>query len=61
MNNSTICIEEGKVAETVCSYANSIAADLLVIGRGAKGSEHGRFGKHAYSIIRESSCPVLSV
>ncbi|HEY3453817.1 MAG TPA: universal stress protein [Bryobacteraceae bacterium] len=61
MNNSTICIDEGKVAETVCSYANSIAADLLVVGRGAKGSEHGRFGKHAYSIIRESYCPVLSV
>jgi len=61
LNNSTICIEEGNVAQTVCSYANSIAADLLIIGRGAKGSENGRLGGHAYSIIRESNCPVLSV
>ena len=61
MNRSAIYIEEGDVAHSVCSFANSIAADLLVIGRGMKESEDGRLGGHAYSIIREASCPVLSV
>ena len=34
-------------------------ADLLVIGRAAKGL--GRLRSNAYALIRESPCPVISV
>lgn len=36
-------------------------ADLIVIGRGAIQSRLDRFGAHAYEIVRESPCPVISV
>jgi nucleotide-binding universal stress UspA family protein len=36
-------------------------ADLMVIGRGAIQSRLDRFGAHAYEIVRESPCPVISV
>jgi len=36
-------------------------ADLLVIGRGAIQDRLDRFSSHAYDIIRESPCPVISV
>lgn len=57
----TICIEEGAVARTVFSYASSVGADLLVVGRGGTPTEFGHLREHAYSIIRESGCVVLSV
>jgi nucleotide-binding universal stress UspA family protein len=36
-------------------------ADLMVIGRGAIRNRVDRFGAHAYDIVRESPCPVISV
>ncbi len=36
-------------------------ADLMVIGRGAIQNRLDRFGAHAYDIVRESPCPVISV
>lgn len=60
-DKTAIHIEEGDVARRVCSYARSVGADLLVIGRGGTRDEFGRLRENAYSIIRESSCPVLSV
>jgi len=36
-------------------------ADLMVIGRGAIRGGLDRFGAHAYEIVRESPCPVISV
>ena len=57
----TVCIEEGDVARSICSYATSVAADLLVIGRGDKTSRLERLRANAYAVIRESNCPVLSV
>lgn len=36
-------------------------ADLMIIGRGAIQSRLDRFGAHAYDIVRESPCPVISV
>jgi nucleotide-binding universal stress UspA family protein len=53
-----ICIQEGDVAHEVCSFANSIGADLLIIGR---SPHEGRLRTNAYPIIRQASCPVLSV
>jgi len=58
---TTVCIEEGDTPEAVCSYATSVGADLLVIGRGGKNSGMGRLRTNAYSMIRQSACPVLSV
>ena len=57
----SICIQEGDVAREVCSFAHSIAADLVVIGRGAQDGGSGRLRTNAYAIIRQAPCPVLSV
>ncbi|HEY7098657.1 MAG TPA: universal stress protein [Terriglobales bacterium] len=54
-------IREGDVAREVCSFAQSIGADLLVIGRSASDHEIGRLRTNAYAIIRQAACPVLSV
>lgn len=51
-------ISGGNVAHGVCSQAESLHADVVVIGRSA-GS--GRLRSNAYSIIRQSPCPVVSV
>ena len=60
--SASVHIEEGEAAQTVCSIAQSRGADLLVIGRGAAQEGHsGRLRTNAYSIIRQSPCPVISV
>jgi nucleotide-binding universal stress UspA family protein len=51
----------GKVVETVCEEARQEAADLILVGRGSLQSTLGRLRTHAYGIIRQSPCPVLSV
>jgi nucleotide-binding universal stress UspA family protein len=58
---ATIHIQEGEVAKTVCACAKEAGADLLVIGRGPKDRMEGRLTAHAYAIIRQSPCPVLSI
>jgi nucleotide-binding universal stress UspA family protein len=58
---SGIYIEEGQPAKTVCSFAKSSGADLLVIGRGSQEGLTGRLRTNAYAIIRESPCPVVTV
>jgi len=57
----SICIQEGDIAREVCSFAQSIAADLVVIGRSAQDGASGRLRTNAYAIIRQAPCPVLSV
>jgi nucleotide-binding universal stress UspA family protein len=49
------------VASAVCSCAEREKADLLVIGRGIQDGVLGRLRANAYSIIRQSPCPVVSV
>ena len=51
----------GDAAHTVCSLAKDLRADVLVIGRGSAAGVFGRLRANAYSIIRESACPVVSV
>lgn len=51
----------GPAAETVCAQARQENADLLVIGRGLESGLLGRLTAKAYSIIRQSPCPVVSV
>jgi nucleotide-binding universal stress UspA family protein len=51
----------GQVVGGVCDEASRRVADLLIIGRGAIHEKLGRLRTHAYGMIRESPCPVLSV
>ena len=54
-------LEMGDVPRTVCSAAQELKADLLVIGRGAAAHGEGRLPMDAYSIVRQSPCPVVGV
>ena len=54
-------VESGEAARTVCDVAADLDTDLLVIGRGSAAGVFGRLRANAYSIIRQSRCPVVSV
>jgi nucleotide-binding universal stress UspA family protein len=54
-------VEPGEAAKVICSTAQRVEADLLVIGRGSAAGVFGRLRTNAYAIIRESPCPVVSV
>ncbi len=56
-----LAIETGEPAEAICSLAERIRADALVIGRGSAAGVFGRLRTNAYAIIRQSPCPVVSV
>jgi nucleotide-binding universal stress UspA family protein len=56
-----IIIETGDPHKVVARVANRSGADLVVIGRGVAGDLVGRLRAHAYEIIRQSPCPVVSV
>ena len=60
-SRAAIALELGDIAESVCSAAERLSADLLVVGRGSAAGDSGRFRTHAYAIIRRSPCPVVSV
>lgn len=59
--NATVYIENGDVAHGVCGLAKQTETDVLVIGRGSTAGVFGRIRAHAYGIIRQSPCPVVSV
>jgi len=50
-----------EVASAVCECAAREKSDLLVIGRSVTPGVMGRLKANAYSIIRQSPCPVVSV
>jgi len=54
-------VETGDVSKVVARLAAEMKADLLVIGRKAESGVLGRLEMTAYSIIRQSPCPVVSV
>jgi nucleotide-binding universal stress UspA family protein len=57
-----IRIEVGRVVETVLYTANGIDADLLVIGvRSRTGLLNRMMWPLAYEIVREATCPVLTI
>jgi nucleotide-binding universal stress UspA family protein len=58
---ASILIEHGDVASVVKSVAGRMRADLTVIGRHQSSGVLGRLRAHAYAIVRESPCAVLSV
>jgi nucleotide-binding universal stress UspA family protein len=59
--DATVVVEAGEVASVVSAAASRVHADLMVIGRSAAPGVLGRLRTHAYPIIRQSSCPVISV
>ena len=56
-----ISLAGGAVSTVVREAALRAGADLVVIGRGQTQRDLGRLRTHAYSIIRHSPCPVLSI
>ncbi len=53
-------LQSGTVREVIRDAALKIAADLVVIGRGHIQKPFSRLRSHAYSVIKDSPCPVLS-
>jgi nucleotide-binding universal stress UspA family protein len=60
-SRAAIRVEAGEVSKVVAHLAGELKADLLVIGRKAEAGVLGRLEMTAYSIIRQSPCPVVSV
>ena len=56
-----VLIEDGDAPRVVCTAAERLGADVLVVGRGSAAGMFGRLRTNAYSIIRQSPCPVVSV
>jgi nucleotide-binding universal stress UspA family protein len=55
-------LEVGRVVETILYTANGIEADLVVMGvRPRTGLLNRLMWPHAYEIVREAACPVLTV
>lgn len=59
--NAPACVAVGDVAAAVRQEAVRHAAYLVVIGRGSIHEKLGRLRTHAYGIIRQAPCPVISV
>jgi nucleotide-binding universal stress UspA family protein len=53
--------DNDRIPQGVSLAASQLEANLVVIGRGASGGVLGRLRTNAYSIIRQSPCPVVSV
>jgi nucleotide-binding universal stress UspA family protein len=58
---ATVLIEHGDPAGVICAATERLGAGVLVIGRGSAAGVFGRLRTNAYSIIRQSPCPVVSV
>jgi nucleotide-binding universal stress UspA family protein len=56
-----ISLAGGTVSTVVREAALRVNAELVIIGRGHTQRTLGRLRTHAYSIIRNSPCPVLSI
>ena len=56
-----LLLEAGEPARVICSAAARVNAGTVVIGRGSAAGDFGRLRTNAYSIIRQSPCPVVSV
>jgi nucleotide-binding universal stress UspA family protein len=59
--DASVAIEAGEPPVVVTAAAETMSADLLVIGRGSTPRAHGHLPTNAYAIVRQSACPVVSV
>ena len=58
----TVCVEVGSITQKIVEVARKQAADLLVMGVRRYGGVLDRLAiPHAYEIVRESPCPVLTL
>jgi nucleotide-binding universal stress UspA family protein len=56
-----VAIEAGEPPVVVTTAAEAAGADLLVIGRGSTPRAHGHLPTNAYAIVRQSTCPVVTI
>jgi nucleotide-binding universal stress UspA family protein len=56
-----LIMEHGTPSKVVHAAAESVKADVVIVGRHAGTGLLGRLRPHAYSIVRESPVPVVSV
>jgi nucleotide-binding universal stress UspA family protein len=59
--NFDVVVETGNIPDAVHRVAEARNADVVLIGRGALPHFAGRLRSHAYAIVRDMPCPVLSV
>ena len=60
--NPKVIQEEGHVSHVILKTALLHQADLIVIGtHGASGYRDGFIGSNTYSILKHSTCPVLTI
>jgi nucleotide-binding universal stress UspA family protein len=59
--NAEILLDCGDVPRVIRNVAETIHADLVVIGRHPDAGILGRLRQHAYAIVGEAPCPVVSV
>src|SRR5437660_1361636 len=55
-----LTLGERNIAKATAQLALSEDADLIVMGGGKAQARFGAFRTHAYGIIRQAPCPVLS-
>jgi nucleotide-binding universal stress UspA family protein len=60
-SRAAIRVEAGDVPKVIAHLSQVVGADVLVIGRKAAVGISGRLEMTAYTIIRQSPCPVVSV
>jgi nucleotide-binding universal stress UspA family protein len=60
-SHATVRVESGDVSKVVAQVTAELKSDMLVIGRKAEEGVLGRLEMIAYSLIRQSPCPVVSV
>jgi nucleotide-binding universal stress UspA family protein len=56
-----VCVKAGAIPAKVREEAVEHDADLVLIGRGTLPHFAGRLRSHAYGIVRDMPCPVLSI
>jgi len=60
-NADVLITDNNNIPLAISTAALELDADLVVIGRGSSGGMLGRLRTNAYSIIRQSPCPVVSI
>jgi nucleotide-binding universal stress UspA family protein len=60
--DADVLVESGRAATRILERATSLPADLIVIGtHGASGFEHLVLGSVTEKVLRQATCPVLTV
>ena len=58
---ATVHVIPGEAAKVVRQVAQDVDAGLIILGRHLDHSFLGRLRTHSYAIVREATCPVLSL